>query len=84
MMEYHTKKTPDYSPLVVHLTKNPDRKMVREDIIDNKHPLYGFKNLTSRERLISILESKTIHASPMPFLPRRRLSVLPSVFGEHY
>jgi hypothetical protein len=69
MTEYHIRKTPDYSPLIVHLTRSSDRKMVKDDAIGDDHPLHPFKNLSSRERLLKILETKTIYASPMPFLP---------------
>lgn len=75
MITYYTRKTPDYSPLVVHFTKEADRKMVRDDLIDESHPLFAHKNSAAIERLKSILEFKTIYASPMPFLPNNRSAV---------
>src|SRR5713226_5863009 len=68
MTSYDLTRTPDYSRLVVHFTK--EKKMVRADLIGEGHPLYPFKNATAKDRLISILKTRTIHASPMPFLPR--------------
>lgn len=67
MTGYDTRKTPDYSPLLVHFTKS--RRMVRDDLIGKSHPLFPHKATTALDKLISILESRTIHASPMPFLP---------------
>jgi len=69
MTTYDTRRTPDYSPLLVHFTKNPGRPMVRNDLIKRSHPLFRYKRVGALDRLISILTSMTIHASPMPFLP---------------
>jgi len=69
MTNYYTRHAPDYSPLVVHFTKEPDRRMVREDLINESHPLFCYRRSTALQRLVSILESKKIYASPMPFLP---------------
>ena len=69
MTNYYTRRTADYSPLVVHFTKDPDRRMVKEDGIDEAHPLFRYKNMPAKNRLINILESRQIYASPMPFLP---------------
>lgn len=65
--EYDTKHTPDYSPLVVHFTKQ--KPMVKADLIDTTHPLSAFKTASALDRLLNILRTKTIHASPMPWLP---------------
>ena len=43
--------------------------MVREDQIGEGDPLYVHRQATAKERLISILRDRIIHASPMPFLP---------------
>lgn len=43
--------------------------MVSEDLINDPHPLYQHIGSTAIKRLVSILESKTVHASPIPFLP---------------
>ncbi len=75
MTTYYTRTAPDYSPLVVHFTKEPDRGMVGGVHIDESHPLFAYKSKPAIERLINILESTTIHASPMPFLPSNREAV---------
>ena len=68
-MTYYTRKTPDYSPLLVHFTRDGNiRKMVREDEIATDHPLHEHKKLSAIDRLGSILTTKTIHASPMPLV----------------
>lgn len=67
MSTYDTRQTPDYSPLLAHFTK--DRAIVRSDLIDDAHPLYAFKDSGALDRLVGILRSKTLHASPMPYLP---------------
>jgi hypothetical protein len=43
---------------------------MRPDLIMEGDPLFSFKNSSAIDRLMNILEMKTIHASPMPFLPR--------------
>lgn len=68
-MSNYTQWTPDYSPLVVHFTKEPDRAMARADLIDGDHPLFTHKERPAIERLINILQSKMVYASPMPDLP---------------
>lgn len=75
MTTYFTRRTPDYSPLVVHFTKDGDRPMVRTDLIQPSHPLFQYQQTVALDRLISILTSKTIHASPMPFLPNNPQAV---------
>lgn len=67
MTNYYTRKTPDYSPLVVHFTK--DRPIIQSALIGNTHPLFQYRNSTAKARLLSILQSRIIYASPMPFLP---------------
>jgi hypothetical protein len=67
MTTYDTRKTADYSPLLVHFTKG--RRMVMEELIEEGHALFGHRASTARDKLVSILELRTIHASPMPFLP---------------
>lgn len=67
MPSFDTLKTADYSPLVVHFTKTT--KMHRSDLILEDNPLSEFSDATARSRLESILKSRTIHASPMPFAP---------------
>lgn len=57
----------DYSPLVVHFTK--DSEMVRAKLIKEGAPLHAFKKATGIERLLNILTTRRILASPMPFLP---------------
>lgn len=64
---FHTLRRPDYSPLVVHLTK--DRGFVKHQDLPEEHPLKQQIVKTARQRLESILAEKTIYASPMPFLP---------------
>lgn len=45
--------------------------MVMAEFLQENDPLYSFRTTPAKERLINILRTKTIHASPMPFLPRR-------------
>ncbi len=66
-MPFDTLHTPDYSPLVVHFTKG--NRMVQHDLISEGDPLFGYREASARDRLISILQNRIIHASPMPFLP---------------
>lgn len=75
MTTYYTRRTPDYSPLVVHFTKQPERRMVGDTCIDKTHPLFEYKDKAAVERLVNILASTTIYASPMPFLPQNREAV---------
>lgn len=64
---YYTRRTPDYSPLLVHFTRSgPERKMVREGDIPPEHPLHSHKSANSIDRLESILKARIIFASPMP------------------
>jgi hypothetical protein len=49
--------------------------MVMADLVEESHPLFAFRTAPARDRLISILKTKTIHASPMPFLPRNPSAV---------
>jgi hypothetical protein len=72
-MSFDTLHTADYSPLVVHFTKG--ERMVREDVVGEDDPLFPHRLTTARERLINILLSRTIHASPMPFLPTEQRAV---------
>ena len=64
---FDTLRRPDYSPFVVHLTK--DREIVLPQDIPDEHPLKEQAGKTARERLESIVATNTIYASPMPFLP---------------
>lgn len=74
-MTYYTRKTADYSPLVVHFTKEPDRALVMDKLIVNTHPLFTYRDISAKERLLSILTNKIIYASPMPFLPNNSEAV---------
>lgn len=75
MTNYYTRRTADYSPLVVHFTKEPDRPMVKKELVANTHPLYTYQTTSAKERLLNILISRTIYASPMPFLPNNAEAV---------
>ena len=69
MTNYYTRKTPDYSPLLVHFARDgTSRRMVREDDIPAEHPFHPHKQQAAIERLASILTTRTIHASPMPLV----------------
>ena len=69
MTNYYTRKTPDYSPLLVHFTRDGNsRRMVREDDVPAEHPLHQQKQQSAIERLVSILTTRTIHSSPMPLV----------------
>jgi len=73
MPSFDTLHTADYSPLVVHFTK--DRQMVQHEIIRDGDPLFPYKGAPARQRLVNILTERTIHASPMPWLPTRHDAV---------
>ena len=64
---YDTKKTADYSPYVVHFSKS--RRFTTENLIKESDPLYPFLKASAFEKLLSILKSKIIYGSPMPYLP---------------
>lgn len=49
--------------------------MVLQDRIGDNDPLYAYRQTSSRDRLISILKTRTIFASPMPFLPTEQRAV---------
>lgn len=71
MTNYNDRITADYSPLLVHFTKK--RKMMMP--VDIAHPLSAHQQSSAKEKLISILQSRTIHASPMPHLSSTREAV---------
>lgn len=49
--------------------------MVREDLVGEGDPLFAYRNVTARDRLLSMLRDRAVHASPMPFLPTDRRAV---------
>jgi hypothetical protein len=53
--------------MVVHFTKSDPMNMER--LIGEQHPLHQFKNASAKDKLMNILTTRTIHASPMPFIP---------------
>ena len=63
---YDKKKTADYSPLLVHFTR--DRKLTTANLIADTDPLFPFLNSSGFEKLQNILRTSTIYGSPMPFL----------------
>ena len=71
MPEYDTRRTPDYSPLLVHFTKGARPNM--DHAAD--HPLHGQRDATAKDRLINILRTRTVYASRMPFLPNNPQAV---------
>lgn len=46
-----------------------------DKLIVNTHPLFTYRKISAKERLLSILTNKIIHASPMPFLPNNSEAV---------
>jgi len=70
---FDTTRTIDYSPLVIHFAKSGN--FIRPDLVASDHPVYTHRQATALDRLLSILKSKTIHATPMPFLPRNAQAV---------
>jgi hypothetical protein len=73
MATFDTLRTPDYSPLLVHFTKQ--RKMMEPARIDDAHPLAAHRESTAKEKLVSILTSRTVYASPMPWTPGDPIAV---------
>lgn len=67
MATFDTLHTADYSPFVVHFTKS--NRMVCEELIHEGDPLFAHRQASAKDRLISILRTRTIYASPMPFIP---------------
>lgn len=70
---YDTMHTADYSPLVVHFTR--EKKMDMEYLLKEDDPLYSFKTSTAKDRLISILKKKTIYPSPLRYVPNNPTAV---------
>ena len=66
MQGFDTRVTPDYSPFVVHFTR--DRSLTVNWQVDNDHPLYEHKQASALERLANILRESTVYASPIPFV----------------
>lgn len=66
-MPFDTLRTPDYSPLVVHFTKN--HPINRRDLLTDADPLYGHQQSAAFERLKNIIQKKIIHSSFIPFVP---------------
>jgi len=73
MSEYDITRTPDYSPLVVHFTR--DKKFATHGLIEENHPVFKFKDFSAIDRILNILRSRTIYATPMPFLPKNASAV---------
>ena len=63
---YDRKKTADYSPLLVHFTRN--RRFTSPELLTETDPLFPFLNTSGLEKLQNIMRTGTIYASPMPFL----------------
>jgi hypothetical protein len=53
--------------LIVHFTKG--KQFVLHDLVPEGDPLSSFKQASAKDRLLSILATKTIYPSPMPWLP---------------
>lgn len=66
MPGFDTRVTPDYSPLVVHFTR--DRSLTVDWKVDICHPLYEYKQASASRRLKNILRESTVYASPIPFV----------------
>jgi hypothetical protein len=49
--------------------------MVMDELIVQTHPLFNYKTSSAKDRLLNILRSRKIHASPMPFLPNHAHAV---------
>lgn len=64
---YDTKRTADYSPYLVHFTK--DRRFTAAHLIEQGDPLHSHLSASAIDKLRSILTTRTIYASPMPYLP---------------
>ncbi len=48
---------------------------MRVDLISNEEPLFPFRRAPALDRLTNILSTRTIYASPMPFLPNNPRAV---------
>lgn len=73
MTSYDTRRTPDYSPLVVHFTR--DKVFSNPTLVRANHPVFQFRELSAFERVVSILQRRTIYATPMQFLPNHAPAV---------
>ena len=49
--------------------------MVQHDLIGEVDPLFVYREASASDRLMSILQNRIIHASPMPFLPTAHRAV---------
>ena len=59
---YDRKKTADYSPLLVHFTR--DRKFTSPNLMTETDPLVPFLDTSGLEKLKNILRTNTIFPSP--------------------
>jgi len=73
MASFDTLRTPDYSPLLVHFTK--DRPLAMANLLTEDHPLFAHKQTSAKEKLTNILVCRQVYGSPMPLLPHNPTGV---------
>ena len=73
MTSYDTRKTADYSPFLVHFVR--DGRFTSAGLISSSEPLRAFLNTPAFERMLNIIRTGRIYASPMPHLPNNPRAV---------
>ena len=75
MTSFDKYKSVDYSPFLVHFTRDTGqsggRPITGADMIGEDHQLFKFLESSAVEKLTAILESKIVRSSPQPDLPNK-------------
>ncbi|MYD51464.1 MAG: hypothetical protein F4W93_08270 [Dehalococcoidia bacterium] len=74
MNSFDQYKSVDYSPFLIHLTRDTGKghgKITGESLIRPSHDLFQFTESTAFDKLQAILETKSIKAAPQPDLPNK-------------
>ena len=74
MTSFDIYKSVDYSPFLIHLTRDTgdgEGTITGESVMSPSHGLFAFRKSSAKEKLLSILKSKSIRSSPLPDLPNK-------------
>ena len=74
MNSFDQYKSVDYSPFLIHLTRDTGDGLGRitgEALLRPDHDLYQFVQSTAFEKLLAILQTQSIKAAPQPDLPNK-------------
>ena len=72
MTSFDRYKSVDYSPFLIHLTRDTGSgqgKITGESLMSPSHELFAFRQSTAIDKLLSILDTRSIRAAPLPDLP---------------